>query len=119
MRPFFVKLVIPCMALAAASSQPASASPEVPAGYEVVTRRVSYADLDLTRKEGVETLYSRIRVAANEVCDLTNSRLVGRLVMANRCKQEAIGRAVEDANLAELTTFHLSMTNPVGDALRY
>jgi len=36
---------------------------------EVATRRVGYADLDLTRDAGAAALYSRIHFAARQVCE--------------------------------------------------
>jgi UrcA family protein len=103
------KLAIPCVALAVLLS-PLSAVAAQP-GYEVARRTVNFADLDLTRRDGIATLYSRIKSAANEVCEPVDSRTFESLVRVQRCKEQAISRAVMDVKSSQLTTFHMAMTN--------
>ena len=114
------KFVIPCLAGAAVLglSAPAFSATvtAIPPGFEVVTRTVSYADLDLTHTQGVATLYARIKSVAHEVCDSTDSRGLQLLAASNRCRQQAIGHAVEDVHSATLTSLHVATTNPAGDA---
>ena len=42
------------------------------------SKRVSYADLDISKPAGAKVLYGRIVRAANEVCGLPGSLLWGR-----------------------------------------
>ncbi len=57
------------------------------------TRVVTYADLDLSKPAGVQTLYHRIRAAARAVCEIS----VGsdRFLFAK--EQSCIDRAITDA----------------------
>ena len=59
----------------------------------VQTARVSFADLDLRKPEGVATLHWRLRQAASEACAQGDSGLSARQYTA-RCREQAIEAAV-------------------------
>lgn len=71
-----------------------------------VAHTVNFGDLDLTRESGVTVLYTRIRSAATEVCEPRGVRELNRIMIAHRCMDEAIGRAVDDVNAPTLTNYH-------------
>jgi len=78
---------------------------------EVTTRRVRYADLDLTRDAGAATLYSRIHVAARQVCEPAYGiRTLKVFEPTHRCIEAAITRAVADVNAPALTSYYLAKT---------
>jgi UrcA family protein len=67
---------------------------------------VRYADLDLNTPAGVETLYSRLRAAAREVCNVDERRPLVEVMAARRCYDQVLGTAVDDAKLPTLTALH-------------
>ncbi|MBV9913395.1 MAG: UrcA family protein [Sinobacteraceae bacterium] len=67
---------------------------------DVLSRTIGFSDLDLTRDEGAATLYSRLRVAASEVCP------AALIVDVNCCTAHALSRAVADVNAPKLTTYY-------------
>jgi UrcA family protein len=73
------------------------------------TVTIKFAALDLARPAGVAELYQRIRIAAAQVCrnDLA-SRSVSAPRAVRRCKQIAIGRAVQDVNNRQLSALHFA-----------
>jgi UrcA family protein len=76
---------------------------------QVLTRRVSFADLDLTRNAGAATLYSRIHLAARQVCEpLVGTPILKAIEPTHRCIQAAIARAVADVNSPALRSYYLS-----------
>jgi UrcA family protein len=76
---------------------------------EVVTRRVSFADLDMGRDAGAATLYLRIRLAARQVCEPEFATWNWKSqVSTNRCMEHAIAQAVEDVNAPKLTSYHMA-----------
>jgi UrcA family protein len=80
-------------------------------GIDVASRRVSYADLDLSRDAGAATLYSRIRFAARQVCEPTFGTFTWKLLEpTSRCIELAITRAVADVNAPALTSYHFAKT---------
>jgi UrcA family protein len=107
------KTAVPC-ALLAILLGTLSACADVyaaPPGYEVATRTVKYGDLDLSRSTGAATLYSRIRNAANEVCEPAISSGARELMLLTlHCKEQSIARAVADVNVPALTSYYASKT---------
>jgi len=86
------------------------------AEQEVVTRRVGYADLDLTRDAGAAALYSRIHFAARQVCEPVSATWTWRVPEpARRCIEAAITRAVADVNAPALTGYYLAKTGQTID----
>jgi UrcA family protein len=87
------------------------------ASDELPTRVVRYGDLDLTRMDGVITLYGRIREAARDVC--SPPALSDRMAHAftRNCEEHAIAGAVADVNTPLLTSYHLGRTGRPSPAL--
>lgn len=95
------------IALAITLLSTSAAMAEAPMQDPHSSRVVAYADLDLERETGVQTLYRRITAAAREVCQPTAGILriyQGRHM--KRCVNDAVERAIADADRAELTRFH-------------
>jgi UrcA family protein len=87
---------------------PLSAVAAVTPSDEVPSRRVTYADLDLTRKTGVTVLYARIKSAAREVCLPVYGRVAQDHNMASQqCREQALARAINDVNAPGLTSYYL------------
>jgi UrcA family protein len=80
-----------------ASAAPAADAP---------VRHVSYHRLDLTTDAGVESLYARLRHAADEVCGSVNIRDLASLAQHQACAQQALDRAVEDVHSERLSARH-------------
>jgi UrcA family protein len=55
---------------------------------------VTYADLDLDRGTGAETLYQRLRAAAKKVCGAVDGRNLTAVQQQRRCFNDALDRAV-------------------------
>lgn len=81
-----------------------SAQPDAGAPAPSVT--VRYGDLDLTRDEGVKTLYLRLRAAAREVCSDDGTREIARRVAARHCYEDALDRAVAGVRNKHLAALH-------------
>src|SRR5579862_3432744 len=99
------KLVVPCTLLAVFLSPLGSAATAVGPRDEVVTRIVNFADLDLTNSKAIETLYRRLKTAADQVCgsaDLTRLQTL----YVRQCTKRAIDQAVKDVNSSSLTSLH-------------
>ena len=72
---------------------------------------VRYAELDLSKPQGIDALYRRIQAAAKSVCrpDASVSSFYDR---ANRhCYHDAVERAVRQVNLVTLTALHRAKTS--------
>ena len=68
---------------------------------------VHYDDLDITHKQGLEMLYSRIQYAAMDVCDY--DRLHKELSRQRRpaaCYRAAVDDAIKQVNQPMLTALH-------------
>jgi UrcA family protein len=72
---------------------------------EVATRKVRFADLNLSTAVGVETLYGRIKTAARAVC--RNETLVSA---EYACRARAIENAVRDVGSPLLVSVHRAAT---------
>ncbi len=96
-----LKILVPTVmlaALAVSSVTHAAAADDAP----VRTRVVKYADLDLNREAGAETLYARMVAAARAVCgpDLFAPYPT---VGAPHCAENALSAGVEYVNAPKLT----------------
>lgn len=79
----------------------------------VAKRTVKFADLDLTHAAGAQTLYSRIQIAARQVCASTFAGWEWESVKSARpCMDKAINRAVADVNAPTLTSYHMTQARP-------
>jgi len=76
-----------------------SAANASPAGTGTFREDVSYADLDLTTREGVARLERRIDSAIDRVCN-TGQRDLGSLRFEQDCRQGALAYAKADIRLA-------------------
>jgi UrcA family protein len=95
--------IFTAVAIAAAAIAPASAEQRV----QINTVAVSYADLDLTRAEGVKTLTLRLKGAVDQVCGrsaTSASMTIRRKVQA--CREKAMDVAVAEINAPLLTAMH-------------
>jgi UrcA family protein len=107
-RPELAGPSLACLVLAVFLNPFAAASGAESPGYEVVTRTVKYSDLDLNSRRDVATLYSRIKVAANQVCEPADSRSVDTFARLRHCKEQAIGQAVTAVRSTQLMSFHMA-----------
>lgn len=86
-------------------SYSASAEPKVKA------QAVSYADLDLSKPAGAQTLYKRIQKAARHVCGPTDQyTYVTPRKVFRECYEEAIAAAVAQVDRPSLTALHREQT---------
>ena len=102
------KLLIASAVLVLGVPAIASATPLINDEGEPVVR-VSYADLDLSTKAGVVTLYKRLRGASKAVCGPLSMREAGSLRAANyneQCHRDALSKAVAKFNNAKLDEIH-------------
>lgn len=90
---------------------PAVASADAKGELKGVSVKVSYADLDLEKNEGAQTLYRRLQQASKDVCDargLNGSRSVRELIGTRRCYRDALAEAVAGIDNELLTQIHNS-----------
>lgn len=73
---------------------------------------VRYAELDLSKPQGIDVIYRRIQAAAKQVCraDTSVTALYDR-ASQNICYRDAIERAVRQVNLVALTALHRAKTS--------
>jgi UrcA family protein len=79
-------------------------------GAESRSVTVSYADLDMRRAAGANTLYTRLRTAAHSVCSPKPHRGLEDRRDWNRCYSEALDEAVSATGSGELSALHLART---------
>jgi len=83
----------------------ASAEPNVKA------QTVSFADLDLSKAAGAQTLYKRIKAAARNVCGPSdNYTFVTPSAAFRKCYDKAIADAVAQIDRPSLTALHREET---------
>jgi len=104
-----IRTAVPCALLSILLGSLSLSASAVETG-DVVKKTVRFADLNLTRSAGVAALYSRIELAAEEVCEVAHARGVDSITHAKRCKDRAIAQAVADVNVPLLTSYHLAQT---------
>ena len=72
---------------------------------------VSYADLDLSKSAGAQTLYKRIKAAARRVCGpVDNYTFVTPSKSFRQCYEKAIADAVGQVDRPSLTALHREET---------
>lgn len=69
-------------------------------------RRVSYADLDISKPAGAKTLYRRIEAAARLVCEPDAGKDLGAAQRGRACIQQAIDSAVNRVDSVALSELH-------------
>jgi UrcA family protein len=67
------------------------------------SKRVSYADLDISKPAGAKILYGRIVRAAKEVCQFNGYDSLGAAQLVNRCVDHALDNAVKDVGSPALS----------------
>ena len=72
------------------------------------SKRVSYADLDISKPAGAKVLYGRIVRAAKQVCQFSGFQSFGAAQMVNRCIDHAIDNAVKDVGSPALSALRPS-----------
>jgi UrcA family protein len=72
------------------------------------SRRVSYADLDISKPAGAKVLYGRIVRAAKQVCSFTGFDSFGGARAMNHCIDYAIDNAVKDVGSPALSALRPS-----------
>ena len=108
----YVKLrtVVACSLLATSLSSLASVSASTATEDDQPSRVVKFADLDLTHSPGVAVLYTRIRSAAKAVCLPEYNWVMEMRAISDRCRKQAIERAVADVNAPALTAYYQGRT---------
>lgn len=71
---------------------------------------VSYADLDLSKPAGAETLYRRIQAAARSVCGPRHSRILLQIQTFRTCYKDAVEDALQQVNESLVFAVHRSKT---------
>ena len=68
--------------------------------------RVSYADLNLNKMEDAQTLYTRLRRTAENVCGDTRRKSLQEMVVERDCEERALDRAVNEVGNQRLISIH-------------
>ena len=74
------------------------------------SRRVSYADLDISKPAGAKVLYRRIEAAAEQVCGNEGRRNLSAMTRNRACIDEAVATAVARVNSVALRDLHSTHT---------
>ncbi|MES1189630.1 MAG: UrcA family protein [Steroidobacter sp.] len=77
-----------------------------PRADDVPSVTVKYGDLNLATSAGAQRLYRRIVIAAERVCPTEGTRDLNRLAHVRACRADAIARAVQAVNNAQLAAVH-------------
>ena len=72
------------------------------------SKRVSYADLDISSPAGAKVLYSRIVAAAKDVCAQSGVKDLGAMQRVNGCVDHAINHAVKEVDSPALSALRPS-----------
>jgi len=77
------------------------------------TVKVSFADLDLTRTEGVETLYQRLKNAAGQACTqkVGLREVIDVATLKSECVRTALADAVKSIDNELLRQLHQDSNN--------
>jgi UrcA family protein len=70
---------------------------------ERISKVVSYGDLDLDSAQGAKVLYGRLRLAAQEVCRLWESKDLTFLNDWKSCLADSLASAIADINKPTVT----------------
>jgi UrcA family protein len=92
---------------AAWQADAAAAAPAPPAGADVHTVVIHFADLNLEQPAAIATLHRRISVAAEHVCG--EPRLTGSRFISDdwrRCVTQAVDQAVSALDRPTLSAYH-------------
>jgi len=75
------------------------------------SKTVRFSDLDITKSDGAKVLYSRIRAAARNVCELSTGTDPILRVAIKGCIEKAVDKAVKDVNAPMLTRLRFGSTD--------
>jgi len=75
---------------------------------------VNYTDLDMNSADGAAVLYHRIRVAANQVCGVYDTRDLTQAALRRSCTERAVAQAVASVNNPRLSDQYLNLINATG-----
>ena len=101
MSPFNTARVVGAFFLAASAVALPAAAQSVD---EPVSVAVSFADLDIGHTAGANILLHRLQAAAVKACGgLPDIRVLGEMAAFDKCRREAVGRAVATINSPLLT----------------
>jgi UrcA family protein len=98
-------LTMTIFALALAFQSAHAASPQ-----NVPSVVVHFADLDLSRSEGITVLYHRLKGAAETVCAPHDGRDLARHMSFKACVQSAISTAAAKVDQPALTAYYETKT---------
>ena len=107
-----LKLISSLVVATAASLVSFSSGAADVADGDAISRDVKMWDLDLAKSEDVQTLYERVREAANDVCraevrrHLGNTRSRPPLGWTERCVADAVDAAVREVGNRRLVALH-------------
>jgi UrcA family protein len=100
-----LRIATACSLLAASLSALAAAASPVEVQDEIPSRVVKFGDLDLTKDQGAAVLYTRIKTAARAVCLAPYNSVLEQRSSSDKCRDQAIARAVGDVHAPALTTY--------------
>jgi UrcA family protein len=99
------------VAFAGLAKAGSSAAAEPPAA---LSKKVTYADLNLDSQQGANALYVRLRRAAEDVCEPFDSKELSRHSMWRMCVRNALTSAVAQVNKPKVTALHNQSVNHSG-----
>ncbi len=82
-------------------------------GIQTGAMKIVTSDLDLSREEGISTLYNRLQKGASDVCGVRDTQVTGSRIASlkikrqhRKCSTEALNNAVQSINNEMLSEFH-------------
>ena len=105
-----IKLLLPVVAATLTSLASAGERIEIRAGVPSVV--VKYDAAALGTRAGIESLHSRLAIAAQSVCTALDTRILGLREQYDQCVYDAVGRSVAAVDNANLTNYHRYRTLP-------
>lgn len=105
------------IALAAIACGAALTTPAMANQSEPLTKVVSYADLNVNAEAGARTLYSRLRMAARQVCAPLRGTTLMEQTRYRECFGPALARSVAEVDEPTLTAYYLSQTDSTEPSL--
>jgi UrcA family protein len=102
--PVTAALLFATLSALAFSIRAAAATPDGSA----LQKKVSYADLDLSKPQGIEKLYGRLRSASHDVCQPLEGRALDLRARWQSCVSTSMADAVNLVNNSTLTAYHLA-----------
>lgn len=104
---------IKLLAAVAALTVSTLASATAPAlNNDVPSVIVKYSEPTLVTATGVKNLHSRLRFAAESVCSVLDSRVLGLREQYDQCVRDAIAQSVASVDNANLTAYHRTRSLP-------